>query len=202
MEYIRDSSENEMVAIFLQAEMDSKRFGKFILKALEKLNIDKSIILDPQLNSRTENTQRNSILDEYRDYASRRGLFEDFPQDIQWKWVYLDRNDLCKVKYINYDYRVSISGGTRFAKDAALLIKQGKSVFNESNDQFFDLVKNIMQGYKPPPMILVARSQQSDVVVLEGHLRLTAYMMEPAYIPKKLKVLIGFSSSLVNRKLY
>jgi hypothetical protein len=41
-------------------------------------------------------------------------------------------------------------------------------------------------------MILV--SDHEDIIVLEGHFRLTVYMLEPDSIKDKLKVMIGYTS--------
>ena len=71
-------------------------------------------------------------------------------------------------------------------KDAAENIKKGTEIFGESNDQFWKLAKYIKEGGKFPEIILM-----SDMVLLEGHVRMTAYLLA-SDTPKPLEMIVGF----------
>jgi len=45
-------------------------------------------------------------------------------------------------------------------------------------------------------MILVTTGPGSDLVVLEGHARLTAFMLAREWLPPELEVLVGSSSTV------
>ena len=47
-----------------------------------------------------------------------------------------------------------------------------------------------------PPLILVTTGLGDDLVVLEGHVRLTAYMLRPDRLPPELEVLVGSSPDM------
>jgi hypothetical protein len=47
-----------------------------------------------------------------------------------------------------------------------------------------------------PPLILVTAGPPGGLVVLEGHVRLTAYMLRPDRLPPELEVLVGSSPDM------
>lgn len=55
------------------------------------------------------------------------------------------------------------------------------------------LAQAVVDGVRFPPLILVTTGSGGDVVVLEGHLRLTAYMLSREWLPPELEVLVGSS---------
>jgi hypothetical protein len=51
-------------------------------------------------------------------------------------------------------------------------------------------------------MILVAPYEGAGLVVLEGHARLTAYMMRPDALPPELLALVGYSPDIIHWGCY
>jgi hypothetical protein len=201
MKIIADSSENEMISEFLKAEING-RFRNKILKALKKHGISRKIIDDPDLKNGKENDFRKTILKEYRGYRENKELFGNFPEKIKWKKALFSRKDLEKIKYIDYSYWNEISGGSRLAKDAVKTIKKGRKIFGVSNKQFFEAAKTLSKQKKFPLLILVSKNKNSRIVVLEGHLRLTAYMLKPELIQDKTEAIIGYSPDFIKWNEY
>jgi hypothetical protein len=52
------------------------------------------------------------------------------------------------------------------------------------------------------PLILVISDPTNDLVVLEGHARLTAYAMRPDALPSELEVMLGTSSQMARWGVY
>ena len=75
MNIIKDTTENEMISMFLKGEFHSSRWEDSINKYLLELGIDDSIINEPNCNNSNENEIRRNILDSYRCYSSRKELF-------------------------------------------------------------------------------------------------------------------------------
>ena len=153
MEYICESSENEMIALFLQTEIRSERYRDEILQALSGFGARESVILEPDIGSDGENVLRRKVLARFRGYGEDREIFEGFP---------------------------------------AVNIRNGVEIFGVSNDGFLAGAKALLDGAAFPPMILV--SDNEETIVLEGHFRLTVYMLEPVCAKDKLKVMIGYTS--------
>ena len=197
MKFLKKSSEDEMIAVFLQTEINSLRFGNNLKKILQKFKVKKSIIKKPDINNILENQLRKTIIADYRGYGKNKELFENFPKNIEWVWISLSKKELKKIKYINYDYWIELSRGSRLAEDAVKNIRNGIEIFNKSNERFLNAAKSLIGGNKFPPMILVSKDKNSFIIVLEGHLRLTAYMLELKKTPSQIKAIIGYSKDFI-----
>ena len=61
------------------------------------------------------------------------------PDDTTWYRTALDREELARIRYIDYDYWTELSGGSRLAVDAAERIRQGIEAFGVGNGGFWYL---------------------------------------------------------------
>ena len=190
MRMIRPSTEAEMVAVFLRGELDSERFGQRLRET-----IDERLLLGPDLDDEGENAVRRTALTTLRGYETRQGLFHGFPPDVHWERAALTPDEVLAVRYIEYDYWVELSGGTRLPLDAADRIRAGITVFRVPNDGFFELADAL--GTRQLSELIVVGGDGSQLVVLEGHARLTAYALRPEALPPELEVLLGRSQGIV-----
>ena len=129
-------------------------------------------------------------------------MFEGFPHDVCWFRAVISNAELAQVRYIDYDYWVELSGGTRRPEEAATRIRAGVDVFGVPSSGFLPLAEALRQGSAFPELILVAKDEHSYLVVMEGNARLTGYFLAPEYIPAELRVLVGFSEAITNWGLY
>jgi hypothetical protein len=196
MRQLRPSSEAEMVALFLRTELPSDRWRDDMRVLLERAGLTDRVVTDPDLNDDAENQVRLRLLTEHRGYGTRTELFEDFPDEVCWKWMAVTPDDLAEVRYIEYDYWVELSGGTRLAVDAATRIRAGVAPFGVSNDGVLGMAQAVADGASFPPLILVTTGPGADLVVLEGHVRLTAFMLARDHLPPELEVLVGSSPTM------
>ena len=197
MRHIEALSEHEMVAAFLKAEIASERFGSSILALLRRDGQNRSIIDEPDIRNERENAYRTKLLGDFRGYRQDRELFHAFPEDVCWHRYSLSGVELARVKYIDYSYWNELSGGSRLAVDAARNIRDRAVVFGQSTKGFLDVARTLEGGAKFPELILVGTAPEAELVVLEGHVRLTAYLLVPWCIPDELTAIIGFSPAIV-----
>jgi len=129
-------------------------------------------------------------------------MFEDFPDNIQWFRYSLTKEELEKVKYIDYSYWVKLSNETRLPKVAAEEVKKGTIVFDQSNDNFIEAADALSKGVSFPTLILVGKNEDNYLVILEGHVRMTAYYLAPESIPVEIEVVVGFSDQITQWGLY
>src|SRR5215475_4627904 len=196
MRWLRPSSEAEMVALFLRTELPAGRFRDTLRALLERDGLPESVITDPDLGDDAENQARLRLLTEHREYGTRTGLFEGFRDDVSWQWMAITPAELATVRYIDYDYWVELSGGTRLAVDAAPRIRAGVAPFGVPSDWALGMAREVARGARFPPLILVTTSPAAQVVVLEGHARLTAYMLARDRLPPEMEVLVGSSPAM------
>ncbi|QHW34019.1 hypothetical protein GZH47_26650 [Paenibacillus rhizovicinus] len=192
--------EDEVIAEFLFAECDSQRYKAGILHALGDHDI--TLLHKPNLNDQAENRKRRNLLGQTRGFGRNTDLFENFPAEVKWYKAVFEKQDLDEVMYIDYSYWNELSGGTRLPLAAAENIMNGMEVFGVSNQGFIDINFAHKNGKIFPRLILVSMNENSRVVVLEGHARLTAYYLDREYIPDELEVIIGFSEEFSGWGLY
>lgn len=178
MKFLRTSSEDEMISEFLKAEYRSERFSEQIKKAMKELLLDESIILSADLNDAKENISRKKLLGEFRGYGLDRELFEDFPKEIQWSLCNFMSDDLDFIRYIDYSYWNELSQGTHSPLVAAQTILNGVEIYNLINAGFIKAAEFIKSGGNFPRPILLT-SDMEHFVIVEGHLRFTAFALVP-----------------------
>jgi hypothetical protein len=181
-----------VVACFLHAEIDSGRFGPRLAALLETDGRERSILTQPDTGDAAANAYRRDLLDRHRGWAKREGLFEGFPEETDWFRAALDRDAVLSILYINWDWWRRFSGGTRRPIDAAARIRRGEAEGEDGSG--LELLARRLTGADPPQeLILISSPAHSRLVVVEGHVRLTAYALCPECLPSELEVLLGVS---------
>lgn len=201
METIRKITEDDMVAAFLKAEIDSPRFGDGVKTALKNAGAGQNIVMSPNTDDSEENKLRATVLGECRGYPDKQ-IFSGFPVDVSWEFASLEKSDLEKILYIDDDYWVKLSNGTRLPTEAAKNINNGVEIYEQSNQRFIDTAEKIRNGIELPEMIIVGDRKGGKLVVIEGHLRLTSYAMALDAVPDNLKAIVGYSENMGNWELF
>ena len=202
MRRLRPSSEPEMVALFLRTELPAARSRDDLRALLEQARLSEPVITNPDLHDDAENQARLRLLTRHRGYGTRTELFDGFPYDVRWQWMAITPAELARVRYIDYDYWVELSGGTRLAVDAAPRIRAGVAPFGVPSDWALGMAQAVAGGARFPPLILVTSGPGGDLVVLEGHARLTAFMLARDRLPPEPEVLVGSSPAMTRWGLW
>lgn len=197
MKIIKKISQEEMISEFLLGELNSSRFRKGSLRALEMLNYNKRIIEKPDLSNEAENKKREELLGLCRGWPDK-GLFSNFPTDTQWMSAEITLNEL------NNSYRlkssVNMSKKDRLLSDTAAHILSGEMVPKIDNSVINSLIKTINQGNNLPPVIIVSNKPDGKRVLIEGHSRSVAYCV--AGKPKNISVIFGTSPGMDSWEYY
>jgi hypothetical protein len=198
MRLLASSSEAEVIASWLRAEMGSARFVSRIGAILSQESVDPEIVTAPDLADEEQNTVRRSVLQLYRGYGTPdHNLLAGFPTvEVRWQRVTLTPDELLSVLYIDWDYWLKLSGGSRRPCDAARRILAGHVVYDVPNDAFLEVAAGVRAGRDFPPLIVVAAQPRARLVVIEGHSRLTGYALAADALPAETEVLLGMASAL------
>lgn len=192
MKMMRDSSEAEMVFEFLRTEFYSDRFSEQLKKVMNSLSIDDQILLSANLENKEENALRKELLGEFRGYGRNQELFKNFPSPIEWSICSFSKDDLEKIKYIDYSYWNELSAGTRSPLTAAKAVREGITIYGQSTEGFLNAAKYLEDGGHFQNMIFLTADFNSFVIV-EGHLRMTAYALTPKHFDN-IRCIVGKSS--------
>jgi hypothetical protein len=191
-----------MVALFLRTELPAARSRDDLRALLKRGGLPERVVTDPDLGDDAENQARLRVLTQHRGYQTRTELFDNFPDDVRWQWMAITPAELARVRYIDYDYWVELSGGTRMAIDAAPRIRAGVAPFGVASDWALRMAREVARGSRFPPLILVTTDPRANLVVLEGHARLTAFMLARDQLPPQLDVLVGSSPAMIRWGLW
>jgi hypothetical protein len=194
MQVLRPISEDEMIAVFLRAELDSGRYGGKLRELLARDGRHEEVVRYPDLADFGANAYRRRLLDEHRFYERREGLFLDFPRSVDWFRAVLDRDEVLDILYIDWDWWLRLSGGTRRPRDAARRILAGEVA--DADLEADEKLAAALRADPPPELIAVTTPARTPLVVVEGHARLTAYATFPEYLPPTLEILLGVSDEM------
>ena len=120
-------------------------------------------------------------------WRDRTGLFNGFPDDVVWERVALTRDEVLGILYIDWDWWLRVSKGTRLATVAVEV--QGRDDGDRAIAAAVDT---------NPELIVVTDRPHSKLVLLEGHVRLTAYAAFPEYLPAELELYLGTSPTIAD----
>lgn len=188
---IRSATEDEVISAFLQAEVDSTRYGGTIVDCLKALGRDRALIDTPVLTDANENGARRRILSGYRGYPDR-FLFQGFPSDVLWRRVQLQVAEFSNVRYANHPVFLRLSAGSRAIADGASNFKA-----NPADHPAMAHVSAVLaaygQGLEFAPLIMVEGPDRAPILI-EGHTRATVYVI--AGHTGNVDAFVGFSLAL------
>lgn len=189
-------TEAEVIAEFLRAEIDSPRFGPRVRARLEADGWEAAVIERPDTSIESDNRYRSALLHGYRGVGGSAPLLEGLPESMAWTRVALTPSELGNVRYIDYPYWNVLSDGTRSPAHAAERIRAGVTALGRPNDAFHAVSARVCAGELLGTPILVAPDDESPLVILEGHTRITGMLIRPECLPAALEALVGRASGV------
>jgi hypothetical protein len=125
------------------------------------------------------------VAERERQWKERDGLFGGFPVDVEWERVALGCAEVLGILYINWHWWLKVSQGTRLATDAVKV--QGRDPGDRA------IAAAAATNHE---LIVVTDQAREKLVLVEGHVRLTAYAAFPALLPDTLEVYLGVSPTI------
>jgi hypothetical protein len=191
MRLLGPASEDEMIAVFLAAEAGSERYGPQISEVLTGLGQASGIVEHPDTRDDAANVIRRRVLAAYRGYPSG-GVFTGMLADVVWHHAALSPAELATVRYLDDPYWTDFSGGTRLAAGGARRL--GPWQDQPPGTVYRQVAENLRYGRLPPPIIVLGEPGPANLVVIEGHKRLTGLLLCPYWLPPELTVLLGITA--------
>lgn len=164
-----------MVLAFLRGELESARFGSDARRAL----IDAGgleLVHCPDLECDDENAARERALSAARGWRDRE-VFEGFPKTVDWYHGVLKPDELERIRFIEYSYWNELSGGTRRPADVLPTLQRGRLptwLSKLGTSWCFEFAAELGTAETVDGLIVMASPDLGELVLLEGHARLTA----------------------------
>jgi hypothetical protein len=193
------ATEDDVVLAFLQAEIDSARFGPIYQATLANSGLDRASVIDnPDRNSQQANQIRRQLLRLVRGYGAGQFLFTGFPIDVTWRRVALEQADLSRLKYANCVPWVELSRDTRLVTEGSKNIAPNTPA-EDAAVNIRAVVEDLKRGKRYPELIGV-NGRSGEIILMEGHTRATAYAV--AQLPDRVDCLVGSSPSMSRWAFY
>jgi len=180
-----------MIAVFLAAEAGSARYGPRIRELLAGLGQPQGIAEHPDTGDAAANAVRRQVLAAYRGYPAG-DVFTGMPADVAWHHAALTPAELATVRYLDYGYWTDFSGGTRLAADGARRL--GPWQDQPPGSGYRQIAEDLRDGRLPPMIIVLGEPGPANLVVIEGHKRLTGLLVCPQWLPAEMDVMLGLTA--------
>jgi hypothetical protein len=182
-----------MILAFLKAEADATRFVKIVESGFAATGFTRDELIDSaNLSDPRQNNARFWILQQYRGYRQNRLLFRGFPLDVTWRRLGLEPHELDRLKYAKEASWQQMSDETR--KPSRLVEKLNRGELPQEVDE---RIRAIQQGFtngKVYAELIAAEGQNSELILLEGHSRASAYVA--CHADKNIEIIVGSSRSM------
>ena len=190
MRIVGQATEAEVVAAFLSGELESERWRGSLLALLREDGMDAAVVESPDVDEPAESVYRARLLDRHRAWLRREGLFNGFPEHVEWRRAALSPEEVLGILYVDWDWWLRLSGGTRRPLDAAARIRRG-AVPGVTAEEHEAIASRLRTDDPQPQLIAATDPDRTRLVCLEGHVRLTAYALYPEYLPDELEIFLG-----------
>lgn len=178
---------DDVVEQWLRAELASSRFGGRLEQLMARDGLDETTIGDPAYRLRLLAEFRGQVIPD----GSGPVYVDGVPiSEVRWDWAAVSRAELAEVLYIDWDYWLEVTAGTRRPID---FVRRLRAEPADPLPILEEIAAEYRAGHPLPPMILVDAGPGTRVVALEGHFRLTALILAGPDAPDELEVLFGRS---------
>jgi len=192
MRVLRPASENEMVAEFLKAEFESARWGPDYVKPnMARCGVTPAMLLDADLTDADQNQRRHCLLATYRGWRGSAHLFQGWPDRLLWNLVAIGPKDVEHLRYADAGEWRRLSQDTWLPTIGARRISEkDPTILDEiPQDVIWKIAGRIQRGEPLPRTIAIGTSFGNPIIFVEGHARITAYLI--AGIPDHLEIIYG-----------
>jgi hypothetical protein len=186
-EFMRKSSEDEMILEFIKAEASSTQWLDNY-KFSEGFSYEE-LITRANLTDEYHNSIRRSMLN-YRGYATRTGLFAGFPPEVEWSFFRFTIAEIVEFKYGNFPPWSHLAGKERLVRDGVTAIDDdpNRVVGLGINLEKVGAIRTRLRSGDTIASLIVAAIGPTHVVI-EGQTRVTALAGMPS--DWKVEVLVG-----------
>jgi hypothetical protein len=202
MDDLGSATENQVILAWLQAEIESVTFQQYLageppnpVFLAQALRAARS----PNLRDADQNELRRKIIVKTHGFGLGIKSFEGLANDIQWRRARVTSHEVGEMLYASgHPAWTALAPVTRKVAEGASNVGH---VFSgdQTNMLVLALALRIADSNPPPalPEIICLRRPDSQLVIMEGHTRATAIMLEAHRIPQ-VTVYVGASPSVAS----
>ncbi len=197
------ASDDQVILAWLQAEIKSPAFQAYLVGEPPdpaKLGRAMTLAHKPDLKSSEQNAQRREIIATAHGFGRGALIFAGLADDISWRRVRISIPEVAEMLYSNRNAAwTTLAPMTRKVAEGAA--NAGRLFAgDQTNMVILSLAQTICHADHVPdlPAIICLRLADGRISVIEGHARVTAYVMEAHRLHKGVDAYVGDSASVAN----
>lgn len=201
MEDLGEASDDHVMLAWLQAEIESIEFQQYLVGDPPNptyLSIALKAARSPNLRDKEQNDLRRRIITRTHGFGQGTGSFQGLDNDIRWRRVKLTSDEVGEMLYARQTGAwMILAPVTRKVAEGATNIGH---VFtgDQTNMVVLSLASGICHSEKKLPEVIALRGPDGRLVILEGHARATAIVLEAHRFPHGVQAYVGESPSVAH----
>lgn len=201
MEDLGTASEDQVILAWLQAEIESPDFQAFVIgnpPNPANLALALKAARQPDLRDKAQNELRRQIITAVYGFGTGAGSFEGLANDIKWRRMHLTTDEVSEMLYARRE------GAWRLLSPVTRKVAEGATnaghiyTGDSTNMVVLSLASGLCHSEKKVPEIIALRRPDGALVILEGHARATAIVLEAHRFPHGVNVYVGAGPSVAN----
>ena len=199
MEDLGAATEDQVILAWLQAEIESPDFQAYIVgnpPNPANLSVALKAARSPDLRDQAQNDLRRQIITSIYGFGQGKGSFEGLANEIAWRRVKLTTDEVAEMLYARHEGAWQLlSPVTRKVAEGATNIGH---VFtgDGTNMVVLSLASGICHSDKKVPEVIALKRPDGRLVILEGHARATAIVLEAHRFPHGVQAYVGDGPSV------
>ena len=199
MQDLGEATEDQVILAWLQAVIESPDFQAYVIGNPPNpvnLSVALKAARSPDLRDQTQNDLRRQIITDVYGWGRGTGSFEGLGNDLTWRRVGLSVDEVAEMFYARR------SGAWQLLAPATRKVAEGATnvghVFTGDNTNMvvLSLASGICHAAKQLPEIIALKRPDGALVILEGHARATAIVLEAHRFPKGVQLFVGEGASV------
>jgi hypothetical protein len=201
MEDLGAVTEDQVILAWLQAEIESAGFQQYLIgdpPNPANLSVALKLARSPDVRDAAQNEQRRQIIAATHGFGQSVGSVEGLASDVTWRRLRLTTDEVAEMLYARRD------GAWPLLAPVTRKVAEGASnvghVFSgdQTNMVVLSLASGICHADKKVPEIIALRRPDGHLVILEGHARATAIVLEAHHFPHGVHAYAGEGPSVAN----
>jgi hypothetical protein len=195
-------TEDQVILAWLQAVIESPDFQAFVIgnpPNPANLSLALKAARSPDLRDQAQNDLRRQIITSTYGFGTGAGSFEGLGSDLTWRRIRLDVSEVSEMLYMRR------SGPWQLLSPVTRKVAEGATnvghVFtgDSTNMVVLSLASGLCHSDKKVPEIIALRHPEDGrLVILEGHARATAIVLEAHRFPHGVQAFVGDGPSVAN----
>jgi hypothetical protein len=201
MDDLGAATEDQVILAWLQAEIESPDFQAYLIgnpPNPANLSLALKAARTPDLHDQTQNELRRQIIAGSYGFGRGTGIFEGLTDDIRWRRFRLTTDDVGEMLFARRE------GAWRLLSPATRKVAEGATnvghVFtgDPTNMVVLSLASGLCHSDKRIPEIIAVQRPEGGLVILEGHARATAIVLEAHRFPNGVQAFVGAGPSVAS----